>query len=86
MAVNLTYKEGYPTKKCIKALLAEFGITHGINSMDAYGFNHSIAWSNQVINEEMLNFVDYISALGVKVSQFREYDSPMTGSITFAKQ
>ena len=84
MATKIIYRNGYPTKKSIKALLNEYNI-HGVMSMDSYESTHSICWGGNSKNENMLNFVDTLSNLGIKVSKFKAANSPTTGSITFEK-
>ena len=89
MAVKITYRKGYPTKKCIRALLDENNI-HGVLAMDGYDQTHSIHWgqwgSSTSINDTMLSFVDKLTALGIKVSSFKEAHSPTTGNMKFEKK
>lgn len=88
MAIKITYKKGYPTKKCLREIFVEYNI-HGLSNLDSYGYTHALVFSqwgagNQ-INEEMLNFVDTLNELGIKVSKFREAKSPTTGLIELKK-
>lgn len=89
MTTKLTYRKGFLTKKCLKEILEENNIS-GITGWDSYDFNHSIYFSQwgqgNELNDKMLSFIDKLAELGIKVSEFREAKSPMTGLIKFSEK
>lgn len=79
--MQIRYRNGYPTKKSITSVIEHFfGDGYRPRVSGVYGTHSgSLVWSSPRINERIPEFIDHLRGIGIEVSEWRPYNSPITG-------
>ncbi len=85
--IEIKYRKGFPTEKCVKELIIEFfGDSLYAPRISSYGFSGKLIWDRVFINDRIDDFAAFLNENGAKVKDYRLYDSPTIGSLDFEKK
>ena len=82
--MKVTYRKGLPSMSFIYKTLEEKYPKCQINSLSSYTSTGNICWQRENINDEMLDFKEYLISLGINVIKYHPYKY-MSGSVGFIK-
>ena len=82
--IKVPYRNGLPSKSFINKVLDEKYPQCTVNHLSSYIVTGNICWQKENINEDMLNFKEYLISLGINVTQYHPYKY-MSGRVGFIK-
>ena len=84
--MNIKYIKGYPTQKCVQELISSFWGNSVAPRISSYGFNGKLIWDRSSINSRIDDFAAFLNENGAPVKDYRLYDSPSVGMLTFEEK
>lgn len=82
--MKVTYRNGLPSKSFINKVLDEKYPKCTVNNLNSYTGTCNICWQRENINDDMLNFKEYLISLGINVTEYSPYKY-MSGRVGFIK-
>lgn len=82
--IKVTHRNGLPPKSFIIKVLYEKYPQCTVNNLDSYLMTGNICWQRENINDDMLNFKEYLISLGINVTEYSPYKF-MSGRVGFIK-
>lgn len=82
--IKVTYRKGLPSMSFINKVLDEKYPKCQVNSLNSYNSTGNICWQRENINDDMLDFKEYLISLGINVTQYNPYKY-MSGRVGFIK-
>ena len=83
--MKVTYRKGLPSVSFIYKVLVEKYPKCQINSIKhSFISTGNICWQRENMNDDMLNFKEYLVSLGINATKYAPYKS-MSGSTGFIK-
>ena len=90
MSDKITYRKGYPSKKSILFLIEQFRKNNQnfiVHKLDAYGYTHTIVWSNFQTQEKVEDFISFLNEYNIEVGLYRpKIDNATNGSLQILKK
>lgn len=82
--IKVPYRNGLPSKSFINKILDDKYPKCTVHHLDSYLITGNICWSRENINDDMLNFKEYLISLGINVTQYHPYKY-MSARVGFIK-
>lgn len=82
--MKIPYRKGLPALSFLLKVLEEKYPNCIINSPDSYKYTGNICWQREFMNEDLLNFKEYLVSLDINVTEYFPYKR-MSGRVGWIK-